>query len=108
MTCFSGLISCLRVQVSQPGLTTPDGRKWWIVFKPLVGAVSNFENKCLAQQIDFWQALPGLWRGRSRNLQRLRGVRASRFGLRGLRKWLRGYGEGVGLTEQGFGFVLRV
>ena len=32
--------------------TTPESRKWWIVFRPPVGAVLTFENKSLAQRID--------------------------------------------------------
>jgi len=45
------------------GVATPEGRKWWIVFRPHVGAVLTFENNNLAQRIALWQPLPRLWRG---------------------------------------------
>ena len=43
--------------------STPESRRWRIVFKPLVGAVVTFENNCLAQRHDFWRPLPRLWCG---------------------------------------------
>ena len=30
--------------------TTPESRKWWVVYRPPVGAVFTFENNSLAQQ----------------------------------------------------------
>ena len=46
---------------SLAGPTTPDWKDS-LVFSALLGALLTFENCCLAEQINFWQPLPGLWR----------------------------------------------
>ena len=48
--------------VSLAGPTTPDW-KGWVVRSALLEELLTFENCCLAEQIDCWQPLPGLWRG---------------------------------------------
>jgi len=53
------------------GTATPECTKWWVlVSKPTLAGLT-FENCCLAERMDFWQPLPGLWRGVSPEGSRL-------------------------------------